>query len=78
MSVFSLFALSPLGAFVVLAIAAYLEVQGDACFQLSLYHSSGLRRVGWEQTQSWDRCGNLAVGWRNIPITLNPLLRWGQ
>jgi hypothetical protein len=38
---------SPLGAFVVLAIAAYLEVQGDACFQSGLYHSSGSRRLGW-------------------------------
>ncbi len=31
----------------VLAIAAYLEVQGDACFQSGLYHSSGTRRIGW-------------------------------
>ena len=38
---------SPIGTFIVLAIAAYLEVQGDACFQSGLYHSSGLRRVGW-------------------------------
>jgi hypothetical protein len=38
---------APAGAFVVLAIAAYLEVQGDACFQSGLYHSSGMRRFGW-------------------------------
>jgi hypothetical protein len=38
---------SPLGAFVVLALAAYLEVQGDACFQAGLYHSSGGKRIGW-------------------------------
>ena len=38
---------SPLGAFVVLTIAAYLEVQGDACFQSALYHSSGAKQVGW-------------------------------
>jgi hypothetical protein len=38
---------SSMGALVVLALAAYLEVQGDACFQLGIYHSSGLRRAGW-------------------------------
>jgi hypothetical protein len=38
---------SPLQAFVVLALAAYLEVQGDACFQAGLYHSSGGKRIGW-------------------------------
>jgi small multidrug resistance family-3 protein len=44
---FSQFVSSPLGAFTVLAVAAYLEVQGDACFQSGLYHSSGLRQFGW-------------------------------
>ena len=44
---FSQIVSSPIGAFVVLALAAYLEVQGDACFQSGLYHSSGPRRVGW-------------------------------
>jgi drug/metabolite transporter superfamily protein YnfA len=38
---------SPAGAFVVLALAAYLEVQGDACFQSGLYHANGSRRLGW-------------------------------
>ena len=38
---------SPIGAFVVLVIAAYLEVQGDACFQSGLYHSEGVKRIGW-------------------------------
>ncbi len=38
---------SPLGAFAVLAFAAYLEVYGDACFQSGLYRASGLRRLGW-------------------------------
>lgn len=38
---------TPVGAFIVLAVAAYLEVQGDACFQSGLYHSSGMRRIGW-------------------------------
>jgi hypothetical protein len=38
---------SPVGAFVVLALAAYLEVQGDACFQAGLYHSSGAKQIGW-------------------------------
>lgn len=44
---FSQFVTSPIGAFVVLALAAYLEVQGDACFQSGLYHSSGVIQVGW-------------------------------
>ena len=38
---------SPIGAFVVLALAAYLEVQGDACFQSGLHHSSGAKQVAW-------------------------------
>lgn len=38
---------SPLGTLVVLAFAAYLEVQGDACFQSGLYHSSGANQMGW-------------------------------
>ena len=36
---------SPIGAFAVLALAAYLEVQGDALFQLGLYHSSGVKQI---------------------------------
>ena len=43
----SQFVSSPLGAFFVLALAAYLEVQGDACFQSGLFHSSGMKQVGW-------------------------------
>jgi hypothetical protein len=38
---------SPLGAFTVLAFAAWLEVYGDACFQSGLYHATGARRLGW-------------------------------
>jgi hypothetical protein len=38
---------TPLGALLVLALAAYLEVQGDACFQAGLYHSSGAKQIGW-------------------------------
>jgi small multidrug resistance family-3 protein len=38
---------SPFGVFAVLAFAAYLEVQGDACFQSGLYHSSGVKQIGW-------------------------------
>jgi hypothetical protein len=38
---------SPIGAFFVLALAAYLEVQGDACFQSGLYHSSGVKQIAW-------------------------------
>ncbi len=38
---------SPMGAFAVLGVAAYLEVQGDACFQSGLYHSSGAKQIAW-------------------------------
>jgi hypothetical protein len=38
---------TPLGVFAILALAAYLEVQGDACFQSGLYHSSGVKQIGW-------------------------------
>jgi drug/metabolite transporter (DMT)-like permease len=36
---------NPFGAFAVLALAAWLEVQGDACFQAGLYNASGFRRL---------------------------------
>src|SRR5450756_1529133 len=38
---------TPIGAFVVLVIAASLEVFGDACFQSGLYRSTGTTRVLW-------------------------------
>ena len=38
---------TPLGGLLVLALAAYLEVQGDACFQAGLYHSSGAKQICW-------------------------------
>ena len=38
---------TPLGALLVLALAAYFEIQGDACFQAGLYHSSGGKQIGW-------------------------------
>jgi small multidrug resistance family-3 protein len=38
---------NPAGAFAVLALAAYLEVQGDACFSKGLYHATGSMRWGW-------------------------------
>lgn len=44
---FSEIASSPVGTFAVLALAAYLEVQGDACFQSGLYRSSGAKQVAW-------------------------------
>lgn len=37
----------PWGMMVVLAIAAYLEVYGDACFQDALYHATGSKRLLW-------------------------------
>ena len=47
MTQFLRFVATPLGAGVVLLLAAYLEVQGDACFQSALYHASGAKRIGW-------------------------------
>ena len=44
---FSQIVASPIGTVAVLALAAYLEVQGDACFQSGLYHSSGAKQVAW-------------------------------
>jgi hypothetical protein len=38
---------SPVGVLTVLALAAYLEVQGDAFFQAGLRQSPGLRQVGF-------------------------------
>jgi hypothetical protein len=38
---------TPLGAFLVLSLAALLEVSGDACFQSGLYQASGVAREGW-------------------------------
>lgn len=38
---------NPIGAFAVLALAAYLEVYGDACFSSGLWQSTGTRRLGW-------------------------------
>jgi hypothetical protein len=47
MSQFSQIVSSPTRALAVLALAAYLEVQGDACFQSGLYRSSGAKQMGW-------------------------------
>ncbi len=38
---------SPAGAFLLLAIAAVLEVFGDDCFQSAMYQSAGAKRAGW-------------------------------
>lgn len=38
---------TPLGAFTVLSIAAFLEVFGDACFQSGLYKTTGTERGLW-------------------------------
>ena len=45
---------TPIGAFVVLLIAASLEVFGDACFQSGLYRSTGSTKALWF-------CGGIAV-----------------
>ena len=44
---FSQLVSNPLGAFAVLALAAYLEVYGDACFSSGLWHATGARRAAW-------------------------------
>jgi len=44
-SAFARITASPLGVFAILAIAAYLEVYGDACFQNALFHSIGSRKI---------------------------------
>jgi small multidrug resistance family-3 protein len=38
---------TPIGAFAVLTVAAYLEVYGDACFSSGLWHATGAKRLGW-------------------------------
>ncbi len=38
---------NPIGAFAVLALAAWLEVYGDACFSSGLYNATGAKRAGW-------------------------------
>jgi drug/metabolite transporter superfamily protein YnfA len=38
---------NPLGAFAILAVAAFLEVYGDACFASGLNHATGSRRLLW-------------------------------
>jgi len=38
---------NPAGAVAVLAIAAFLEVYGDACFADGLHHATGSRRMLW-------------------------------
>jgi hypothetical protein len=38
---------SPIGAFAILSIAAFLEVSGDACFQSGLYQNTGTQRWLW-------------------------------
>jgi len=38
---------NPIGAYVVLVIAASLEVFGDTCFQSGLYRSTGTTRSLW-------------------------------
>src|SRR5271156_4185409 len=38
---------TPVGAFAVLSLAAFLEVSGDACFQSGLYQATGATRGLW-------------------------------
>ena len=38
---------TPAGAYMVLSLAALLEVTGDACFQSGLYQSTGIWRGVW-------------------------------
>ncbi len=41
------FVSTPMGAFVVLVLAASLEVLGDSFFQSGLYRSTGMQRAMW-------------------------------
>jgi len=38
---------NPIGAYLVLSLAAFLEVSGDACFQTGLYQSKGTLSGLW-------------------------------
>jgi len=38
---------TPVGAYLVLGLAAFLEVSGDACFQSGLYQATGATRGLW-------------------------------
>jgi hypothetical protein len=38
---------TPVGAFAVLSLAAFLEVSGDACFQSGIYQATGATRGLW-------------------------------
>src|SRR5580698_2979978 len=44
---------SPVGSFAVLALAAYLEVQGDAFFQSDLRRSFGTKRLVGLSREQW-------------------------
>jgi len=46
-SILSQIVASPVGAYAVLSIAAFLEVSGDACFQSGLYQATGFQRWIW-------------------------------
>ncbi len=46
-NILSQLASTPAGAFVVLSLAAFLEVSGDACFQSGLYQATGATRGLW-------------------------------
>ena len=46
-SLFAQLIATPFGAFLVLGLAAYLEVYGDACFSSGLWHATGPRRLYW-------------------------------
>ena len=46
-SILSAVVSTPIGAFLILSLAAYLEVSGDACFQSALYRSTGTTRALW-------------------------------
>ena len=47
MNLLDKFVQNPIGAFLVLALAAYLEAHGDSFFQVAFYRSAGIGRVLW-------------------------------
>jgi small multidrug resistance family-3 protein len=66
-NVFTELIATPAGMFVVLSIAAFLEVYGDACFQSGLYQSTGASR-GW-----WFLGGTLILASYGLFVNLSRL-----
>ena len=64
MNALSQFVSKPVGAFVVLSLAAFLEVSGDACFQ------SGLQQVSGNSRSKWFLLGTLTLAMYGLFVNL--------